>query len=114
MSAAPILSRCCASDLDQGVGMAALHGTRLPGMGRESPGASSARLAAGSGEARAPRGDIASSTRRGVAVCPHTSLLRQDEDVRWPVNADYCFASRIPLHLLILSAGCRSLHCGAC
>ena len=74
----------------------------------------STRLAVGSGEARAPRGDLADSTHRGVAVCPHTSLLRQDEDVRRPVNADDCFAYRIPLHLLIPSAGCRSLHCGAC
>jgi hypothetical protein len=114
MSAAPSLSRYCAADLDQGVRGNVLSGTRLLGTGRESPGDLSARLAAGLGEARAPRSDLADSTRRGVAVHPHTSLLRQDEDVCWPVNADDCSAYRIPLHLLIPSAGCRSLHCGAC
>lgn len=115
MTAALTLSRYSASDLDQGVSMAVLCGTRAPGMGREKPGTLSAHLGPGQAtEVRAPRGDIADSTRRGVAIRPHTSLLRQDEDVRWPVNADYCSAYRIPLHLLILSAGCRSLHCGAC
>ena len=44
----------------------------------------------------------------------HTSLFRQVEDVRAPVNADLDVAYRIPLHLLILSAGCCSLLHGAC
>lgn len=108
-------SRGGASDLDQGGGMAVLSGPRLPGMGRESPGAFSAHLGPGQAtEVRAPRGDIADATRRGFAACAHPSLVRQVDDGSAPVNADDCFAYRIPLHLLILSAGCRSLHHGAC
>jgi hypothetical protein len=49
-------------------------------------------------EARAPRGCF-SRARRGVALRTHTSLFRQVEDVRAPVNPDECSAYRIPLHL---------------
>ena len=52
--------------------------------------------------ARAPRGVIAVA-HRGVALSAHTSLFRQVEDVRAPVNPDDCSAYRIPLHLLISS-----------